>query len=201
MERIGKTPHIDTFYYPNGIADYLTGVNASQTQRSDIFHIKTQRDRLQIEVALRWYAASEVKYRHILHSFPCTAIFGQAFGESFHPDRDLYDTLHITSFANQVRTIHGGTHVEGLKRGVIRAVEAFHPLSGSNLNKKWQQVRSGLMGIVAVMLPAPEYSGPVKYKLGNREVEDIVATSIETSLSNYLSDRPEVVENLFYFCL
>ncbi|MDY6937367.1 MAG: ATP-binding protein [Cyanobacteriota bacterium] len=200
LERIGRTPHIDTFYYPNGIADYLTGVNASLTLASDIFHIKTQCDRLQIEVALRWYAASEVKYRHILHSFSCTAIFGQAFGERFHPDRELYDALHITSFANQTRTIHGGTHVEGLKQGAVRAIEALHPLSGDDIQEKWRQVRSGLMGILAVMVPHPEYSDSMTYRLENREVEETIAAVVEPSLLQYLRDRTEVVDNLLYFC-
>ena len=200
LERIGRTPHIDTFYYANGIPDYLTQVNTSPILRSDIFHVKTQRDRIQVEVALRWRIPSEVEYRHVQHSFPCTAIFGQALKQTFHPDRDLYDTLHVTSFANQVRTIHGGTHVEGLKRGVVRAVEVLHPLPGSDLERKWQQVRSGLMGIVAVLVPDPEYNRPMKSKLGNQDVEEIVATFVHPSLLEYLSDRPEVIENLLYFC-
>ena len=195
LERIGSTPHIDTFYYPNGIADYLTQVNASPTLPSDIFHLKTQRDRIQVEVALRWRIPSEVEYRQILHFFPCTAIFGQAFQKSFHPGRNLYDALHLTSFANQVRTIDGGTHVEGLKRGIVRAVEVLHPLPGSNIEQKWQQVRSGWMGIVAVLVPDPEYNGPMKSKLSNQDVEEIVTALVEPSLLEYLSARPEVIEN------
>ena len=195
LERIGRTPHIDTFYYPNGIADYLTQVNASPTLPSDIFHLKTQRDRIQVEVALRWRIPSEVEYRQILHFFPCTAIFGQAFQKSFHPGRNLYDALHLTSFANQVRTIDGGTHVEGLKRGIVRAVEVLHPLPGSNIEQKWQQVRSGWMGIVAVLVPDPEYNGPMKSKLSNQDVEESVTALVEPSLLEYLSARPEVIEN------
>lgn len=52
------------------------------------------------------------------------------------------------------------------------------------------------MGIVVVLLPNPEYSDPMISKLGDRDVEEIVATFVQPSLLEYLSDRPEVIENL-----
>ena len=104
--------------------------------------------------------------------------------------------LILLSFANQVYILDGGSHVEGVKQGIIKAIETrsnkCYPDRQVNLN--WQKLSSGLTGIVSVMLLAPEYKGSMGWELANREVTDIVSNLVASTLTKYLQQHPQVAD-------
>ncbi|CCH68360.1 DNA gyrase subunit B [Richelia intracellularis HH01] len=107
---------------------------------------------------------------------------------------------NIFGFANNIRTIDGGTHMEGLKAVLTRSMNAIarkrHKLKENDSNLSGEHVREGLTGIVSVKVPEPEFEGQTKTKLGNTEVRGIVDSLIGEILTEYLEFHPIVVDSI-----
>ncbi|HYD47364.1 MAG TPA: DNA gyrase subunit B, partial [Terriglobales bacterium] len=100
----------------------------------------------------------------------------------------------IFSFANNINTIEGGTHLSGFKAALTRTVNAY---SGAhNLLKKegdslqGEDVREGLTCVISVKVPEPQFEGQTKTKLGNSEVKGFVETMVNEKLAEYLEEHP-----------
>jgi len=113
---------------------------------------------------------------------------------------DAYsDTL--LGFANNIRTIDGGTHLEGLKTVLTRTMNAIarkrNKLKDNESNLAGENIREGLTGVISVKVPNPEFEGQTKTKLGNTEVRGIVDSLVGEALTEYLEFRPQAAaENL-----
>ena len=107
---------------------------------------------------------------------------------------------NIFGFANNIRTIDGGTHMEGLKAVLTRSMNAIarkrHKLKENDSNLSGEHVREGLTGIISVKVPEPEFEGQTKTKLGNTEVRGIVDSLIGEILTEYLEFHPIVVDSI-----
>lgn len=107
---------------------------------------------------------------------------------------------NIFGFANNIRTIDGGTHLEGLKAVLTRTMNAIarkrHKLKENDSNLSGENVREGLTGIISVKVPEPEFEGQTKTKLGNSEVRGIVDSLIGEVLTEYLEFHPIVVDSI-----
>jgi DNA gyrase subunit B len=102
---------------------------------------------------------------------------------------DAYsDTL--LGFANNIRTIDGGTHLEGLKAVLTRTMNNFarkrNKIKENESNLAGENVREGLTGVISVKVPNPEFEGQTKTKLGNTEVRGVVDSLVNEVLSDYL---------------
>ena len=79
----------------------------------------------------------------------------------------------ILGFANNIRTVDGGTHIEGLKTVLTRTLNAFAKKLGkrkeSDSNLAGENIREGLTAVLSVKVPEPEFEGQTKTKLGNTE--------------------------------
>jgi DNA gyrase subunit B len=103
-------------------------------------------------------------------------------------------------FANNINTIEGGTHLSGFRSALTRTVNAYakanklikedkESLSGDDL-------REGLTAVISIKLPGPQFEGQTKTKLGNSEVEGIVASVVNDELAAYLEEHPSVARRI-----
>ncbi|MDE5101041.1 MAG: DNA topoisomerase (ATP-hydrolyzing) subunit B [Trichodesmium sp. St16_bin4-tuft] len=105
---------------------------------------------------------------------------------------------NVLGFANNIRTIDGGTHLEGLKTVLTRTMNGIarkrNKLKDSDPNLGGENVREGLTAVISVKVPEPEFEGQTKTKLGNTEVRGIVDSLVGEVLSEYLDFNPQVAD-------
>ncbi|MCT4584716.1 MAG: DNA topoisomerase (ATP-hydrolyzing) subunit B [Peptostreptococcaceae bacterium] len=105
-------------------------------------------------------------------------------------------TENIYSFANNINTHEGGTHLSGIKSAITRTVNDYsrknNLLKEKDTNFSGEDTREGLTAIVSVKLPDPQYEGQTKTKLGNTEVRGIVEGVTSEQLSAFLEENPQV---------
>ncbi|MBM5827119.1 MAG: DNA topoisomerase (ATP-hydrolyzing) subunit B [Cyanobacteria bacterium M_surface_7_m2_040] len=104
----------------------------------------------------------------------------------------------ILGFANNIRTVDGGTHIEGLKTVLTRTLNAFAKKRGkrkeADANLAGENIREGLTAVLSVKVPEPEFEGQTKTKLGNTEVRGIVDTLVGEALGEFLEFNPSVID-------
>jgi DNA gyrase subunit B len=100
----------------------------------------------------------------------------------------------VFSFANNINTHEGGTHLSGFRTALTRTLNAY--AKNHNLVKESEKLptgedyREGLTAVISAMVPDPQFEGQTKTKLGNREVEGIVQTLVNDGLGTYLEENP-----------
>ena len=104
----------------------------------------------------------------------------------------------ILGFANNIRTVDGGTHIEGLKTVLTRTLNTFakkrNKRKDADPNLAGENIREGLTAVLSVKVPDPEFEGQTKTKLGNTEVRGIVDTVVGQSLGEFLEFHPQVID-------
>ena len=100
----------------------------------------------------------------------------------------------IYSFANNINTIEGGTHLVGLKAALTRTINSY--VGSLGLLKKDQEslqgedIREGLTAIISVKVPEPQFEGQTKTKLGNSDIKGFVESLVNEKLGVYLEEHP-----------
>lgn len=105
----------------------------------------------------------------------------------------------IFSFANNINTIEGGTHLTGFKTALTRVINQY--AKSRNLLKNvssisGEDIREGLCCVISVKIPNPQFEGQTKTKLGNSEVEGIVSSVAFESLSSFFEENPSVANRI-----
>ncbi len=110
---------------------------------------------------------------------------------------DVYSD-NILGFANNIRTIDGGTHIEGLKTVLTRTFNNLAKKRGKRKdiekNLAGENIREGLTVVLSVKVPEPEFEGQTKTKLGNTEVRGIVDSLIGEALTKYMEFNPGILD-------
>jgi DNA gyrase subunit B len=113
---------------------------------------------------------------------------------------DGYSELVFT-FANNINTHEGGTHLSGFRSALTRTINAY--AVKNNLAKDLKDasisgddIREGLTGVVSVKIPRPQFEGQTKTKLGNTEVKGIVETIVNDKLGQFLEENPVVAKRV-----
>lgn len=105
-------------------------------------------------------------------------------------------TENIFSFANNIDTVEGGTHLIGFKSALTRVfndyARKFGLLKEADKNLSGDDIREGLTAVVSVKLTDPQFEGQTKTKLGNSEVRSIVDSIMGEGVSTYLEENPLV---------
>lgn len=100
----------------------------------------------------------------------------------------------IFSFANNINTPEGGTHLSGMRSAMTRCLNAYaeekNLLKGSDDKPTGDDMREGLTAIISVKLPNPQFEGQTKAKLGNSEIEGLVRQLVNDRFSAYLEENP-----------
>ncbi|MDD5595711.1 MAG: DNA topoisomerase (ATP-hydrolyzing) subunit B [Candidatus Omnitrophica bacterium] len=105
----------------------------------------------------------------------------------------------IFSFANNINTIEGGTHLSGFKSALTRAINQYAKtknLIKDDLTISGEDVREGLTTVISVKVPNPQFEGQTKTKLGNSEVEGLVASTSLEALSAYFEENPSIANKI-----
>ncbi|MDU5914645.1 MAG: DNA topoisomerase (ATP-hydrolyzing) subunit B [Negativicoccus succinicivorans] len=101
---------------------------------------------------------------------------------------------NVYSFANNINTIEGGTHLSGFRAALTRTINDYARRSGlikeNEENLSGDDVREGLTAVISVKVPNPQFEGQTKTKLGNSEVKGIADTLISEGLRVYLEEHP-----------
>lgn len=106
----------------------------------------------------------------------------------------------IYTFANNINTKEGGTHLSGFKSALTRTVNSYALSSGALKNVReslsGEDIREGLTAVINVKLLSPQFEGQTKMKLGNSEVKGIVESVVNDTLSTYFEENPSVVRKI-----
>jgi DNA gyrase subunit B len=110
-------------------------------------------------------------------------------------------TETVYSFANNINTHEGGTHLSGFRSALTRTINYY--VSKNNLAKDLKDaniggddIREGLTAVISVKIPRPQFEGQTKTKLGNTEVKGIVEAVLNDRLGAYLEENPAVAKRI-----
>jgi|LSQX01.2.fsa_nt_gb DNA gyrase subunit B len=169
--RDDENPNSESFCFEGGISSYAQYINDS-----------------------RGLVAVHDKPMHFSH------VSGKSSVEIAMMYNDSYNEM-IMSFANNVRTIDGGTHEAGYKTALTKAFNDYgrrhNILKESDKNLSGEDVREGLIAIISVKLPDAQFEGQTKGKLGNTYISGMVRNMLYEKLSVYLEENPQVARVIF----
>ncbi len=155
------------FYYKGGIAEFVKHLNKNKTTLHDKpIYFEKESEALSIEVAIQY--------------------------------NDGYDEK-VYSFANNINTVDGGTHLSGFRSAFTRTINAYAQSSGLAKNFKGSltgdDVREGLVAVISVKLPQPQFEGQTKGKL-NSDVKGAVESFLNDRLTEFLEQNPTVARRV-----
>lgn len=107
---------------------------------------------------------------------------------------------NIFSFANNINTTEGGTHLSGFKSGLTRAVNTYIKnadlLKNEKVSPSGEDIREGLTAVVSIKLTNPQFEGQTKTKLQNSDVEGFVNSVVYEKLMTYFEEHPAEAKNI-----
>jgi len=157
-----RTGKEEEFHYAGGIREFVESLTHNSQPLHEVIFFKGVREGDDIEVAMQWTDA-------------------------------IHETLF--TYANNIHTVEGGTHLSGLKSALTRTLNTYGQKNNLfNKNKDMRlegdDTREGLVAIVSVKLPEPQFEGQTKTKLGNSEVEGLVSALVNEKLGEYFEKNP-----------
>jgi len=119
-------------------------------------------------------------------------------------NKDVY-VENIHSFANNISTAEGGTHLTGFKTAITKVLndyaKKFNFLKENEKNLLGEDVREGLTAVISVKIPDPQFEGQTKTKLGNSEVRGLVESIINEKFASFLEENPSITKLILDKCL
>jgi DNA gyrase subunit B len=113
-------------------------------------------------------------------------------------NQGFLDSIH--SYANNIHTVEGGTHLSGFKTALTRAINAHARKAGllkeKDPNFSGDDAREGLTAVISVKLLNPQFEGQTKTKLGNTDVEGLVSSIVYEGLTTYLEENPTAARRI-----
>ncbi len=106
----------------------------------------------------------------------------------------------IFTFANNINTLEGGTHLSGLKASLTRTVNSY--ANNAKLSKNFKgtmdgdDIREGIACVISIKIPNPQFEGQTKTKLGNSEVKGIVESLVNEKLGIFFEENPVVANKI-----
>jgi DNA gyrase subunit B len=112
---------------------------------------------------------------------------------------DSYDEK-VFSFANNINTHEGGTHLIGFKAALTRTMNNYannnNLLKNVKVSISGEDLREGLAAVISVKISQPQFEGQTKTKLGNSEVKGYVETLMNEKLATYLEENPQIAKRI-----
>lgn len=154
------------FYYEGGIEMFITHLNENKkTLHDKPIYLHKNEDKTDVEVAMQYV--------------------------------DAYNE-NIFTYCNNINTTEGGTHLVGFRTALTRVYTDF--AKKLELDKKnkitfmGEDTREGLVAVVSVKIPNPQFEGQTKTKLGNTEVRTVTEKLVVEGLNDYFSQNPKVIK-------
>lgn len=155
------------FKFTGGVISFVQYLNKNKTPlHSKVVYFQKEKDNIQVEVALQ---------------------YNDGYAEN------------IFCYANNINTTEGGTHLTGFKTALTRALNQYgknRKIKGIEEGLSGDDTREGLTAVVSVRLPNPQFEGQTKTKLGNSEVEGIVASLVNEGLTAFLEENPTLANKI-----
>ncbi|MFH1409580.1 MAG: DNA topoisomerase (ATP-hydrolyzing) subunit B [Nanoarchaeota archaeon] len=101
---------------------------------------------------------------------------------------------NIFSFANNINTNEGGSHLTGFKSALTRIINNFAEKFNSDVRLSSDDVREGLSAVISVKLQEPQFEGQTKTKLGNSDIKGIVDSMLYDELNTYFEEHPTIIK-------
>jgi DNA gyrase subunit B len=131
-----------------------------------------------------------------------TYIFGSKDNIEFEVALQYNDGYqeNILSFANNINTIEGGTHLSGFKTALTRAVNIYiknlNLLKNEKISPQGSDIREGLTAIISVKLQNPQFEGQTKTKLQNSDVDGLINSIVGEKLLEYFEEHPQEAKSI-----
>ena len=107
---------------------------------------------------------------------------------------------NIFSYANNIHTQEGGTHEIGFKNALTRVINDYAKKTGllkeNDTNLSGEDIREGIVAIIAVLVKDPQFEGQTKTKLGNTYIRGITESTVHESVQNYLMENPGAAKKI-----
>lgn len=112
---------------------------------------------------------------------------------------------NIFSFANNIATTEGGTHLTGFKTAITKVfndyARKYNYIKENDKNLMGEDIREGLTAVISVKLKEPQFEGQTKTKLGNSEIRSLVEYTLGEKLNNFLEENPSITRTILDKCL
>lgn len=143
--------------------------------------------------------AAEPIHDGVIH-FMSTAADNNSMAEVAMQYTESYSEL-ILSFANNIHTTDGGTHEDGFKRSLTRAMndyaKKYNILKENDKNLSGEDVREGLTCVISIKVKDAQFEGQTKARLGNTEISQLVSSLVYDQLSTYMEENPSIAKAIF----
>ena len=160
------------YYFEGGIKSFVRHVNRDREPLNEPIYVDREVDGNQIEVAIQ---------------------YNDSFNES------------VFTFANSINTIDGGSHLTGFRTALTRVLNEYARknkiLKEQDPNLSGDDVREGLVAVISVKLPEPQFEGQTKTRLGNPEVTQQVQSALAEALTQHLEENPSDGRRIIDKCL
>ncbi len=155
------------FKFAGGVVSFVQYLNKNKHPlHKKVIYLQKEKDHIQVEVAMQ---------------------YNEGYGQN------------IFSYANNISTTEGGTHLTGFKTALTRALNQYgknRKVKGIEKGLSGDDAREGLTSVISVRLPNPQFEGQTKTKLGNSEVEGLVASLVNEALSTFLEENPTLANKI-----
>ncbi len=155
------------FFFEGGIKSFVDHINKKKNPIfPDVIYLETEDDKYILEVAIQ---------------------YNDGYGEQLY------------SFVNNINTVEGGTHLSGLKSALTKisnkkAQDLNILKSGESFSS--EDVREGLVCVLSIKVPEPQFEGQTKTKLGNSEIKGIVDSWVFSFLDTYYEENPSIIKKI-----
>ena len=160
------------FYFEGGISSFIQRLNRNHNALHSPIYIYRQDDSTITEIAIQ---------------------YNDGYSEN------------ILSFVNCINTSDGGTHVTGFRSALTRAINDYARksklLKEEDTNLAGEDTRQGLVAIINIKMPEPQFEGQTKAKLGNIEIKGLVENVTAAGISLYLEEHPDEARTIVDKCL
>lgn len=168
-----RTNKKEDFQFSQGIAEFITYLNSSRKTLNDVLSFGGEKDSVAVEIAMQW---------------------NDSYSESIH------------TYCNNINTKEGGTHLAGFRSALTRTANSYassknllKDLKGTNLDG--DDIREGLVAVISVKVPEPQFEGQTKTKLGNNEVKGIVESLMNEKLADWFDRNPSQAKAVIGKCV
>jgi DNA gyrase subunit B len=156
------------FFYEGGIVSFVQHVNKKKTPLfENVLYCEKKDDQYELEIALQ---------------------YNEGYGEALY------------SFVNNINTVEGGTHVSGFRSALTKACNKrayeMKILKTDEEPFASEDVREGMVAVISIKVPEPQFEGQTKTKLGNSEIKGIVDSAFFSFLDTYFEENPAIARQI-----
>jgi len=167
VDKRAKKEKETVFEFNGGIVQFVQHLSANKEPlHAKVIYFQTQKDNIELEVALQ---------------------YSDSYAEN------------VFSYANNINTIEGGVHLSGFRSALTRAINNYAKnknLLKNDIGISGDDTREGLTAVISVKVPNPQFEGQTKTKLGNSEVEGLVASATFEALNTFFEENPSVANKI-----